>query len=139
MQFVSSALADLIVETLDANDLELPEVIVGIANSGIPIANNVALELGAELAVIVPKKHLWEPERSGKESGYLLSNFAEVKGKSAVLIDDVITTGKTTEDTLQLLEKLGATPQMAAVILDKAGVDELESVPVKSLLSASVL
>ncbi len=139
LQLLSSALSDLILETVDAHDLEEPEVIVGIANSGIPLATFVAVELGADIAVMVPKKHLWEPEKSGEESGYLLSNFADVNGKSSVLIDDVITTGSTTKDTLKMLKSLGSRPVMAAVLLDKAGIDSIESVPVKSLFNTAVV
>jgi orotate phosphoribosyltransferase len=139
LQFLSSALTDLIIETIEKDDLEDPEVIVGIANSGIPLASFAALELGADIAVMVPKKHLWEPEKTGGESGYLLSNFADVKGKSSVLIDDIITSGSTIKDSLQLLRSLGSKPLMAAVLLDKSGINTLEGVSVKSLFSAAVV
>src|SRR3990172_4290736 len=135
LQLLSSALTDLIIQTLEEGDLDPPEVIVGVANSGIPLASFVALELGADIAVTVPKKHLWEPEKSNKETGYLLSNFADVDGKTSVLIDDIITTGTTVKDTLQLLKTMGSKPLMAAVLLDKSGVTTLEGVPVKSLFN----
>jgi orotate phosphoribosyltransferase len=139
LQLVSSALTDLIVETLEENLLEDPDVIVGIANSGIPLASFVALELEADIAVVVPKKHLWEPEKSSKGSGYLLGNFADVDGKSSVLIDDIITSGSTTKDTLNLLKTLGSNPLMAAVLLDKAGISSIDSIPVKSLFNTAVV
>ncbi|RMF91844.1 MAG: orotate phosphoribosyltransferase-like protein [Methanobacteriota archaeon] len=139
LKYLSLALADLILDALEENVLELPEVVVGVANSGIPLANFVALELGTDVAVVVPKKHLWEPEKTGEESGYLLGNFADVKGKASILIDDIITTGTTIKETIELLKGLGSTPLMAAVLLDKAGVDTIESIPVKSLFSVAVV
>jgi len=139
LSHVSAALTDLILETLERQELENPEVIAGVANSGVPIASFVALELGAGLAVVVPKKHLWEPEKSGRESGYLLSNFADISEKKVVLIDDVITTGATIKDTLNLLRNLGSKPLMAAVLLDKAGLEAVDSVPVKALFTTALV
>ncbi len=138
LQYLSSALTDLILETLEENEMDEPEVVVGVANSGIPLATFVSLELGSDIALVVPNKHLWEPEKSGRE-GYLLSNFSPVEGKTSVLIDDVITTGTTIKETLEFLKGLGSTPLMAAVLLDKAGVENIGKVPVKSLFSAAVV
>lgn len=138
VKFLSYALTDLIVQTLEENELDDPDVVVGVANSGTPIATLVALELGADIAFVVPTKHLWDPDKP-EEEGYLLSNFSDVKNKSSVLIDDVITTGTTIKETLKLLRKLGSQTLMAAVLLDKAGVKSIESVPIESLFSASVV
>lgn len=139
LKHISMALTDLIMETIEVQGLEFPDVIVGIANSGIPLATFVALELEVENAVIVPKKHLWEPEGSGEESAYLLGNFAEVRDKNSLLIDDIITSGSTIKDTIQVLTRQGSNPMMAAVLLDKAGLSELEGIPVKSLFSTTVV
>jgi orotate phosphoribosyltransferase len=139
LKFLALALTDLILETLEENDLDEPEVVVGVANSGMPLANFVALELGANVAGVVPKKHHWEPEKTGEGGSYLLSNFADVKGKSSILIDDIITTGTTTKETIEFLKSKGSTPIMAAVLLDKAGVNTIDSIPVKSLFSVAVV
>ena len=50
LRFVSLALVDMILETGD------PDVVIGVALSGLPLATLVADEIGAELAVFVPQK-----------------------------------------------------------------------------------
>ncbi|MDD1741708.1 MAG: orotate phosphoribosyltransferase, partial [Methanotrichaceae archaeon] len=54
--------------------------------------------------------------------------------KECVIIDDVITTGRTLEETLEYLEKHGAEVNAIAVLLDKKGIEQISGVPVVSLL-----
>ena len=138
--FLSLALLDLIIEYFEENDVNKSiDVVVGIANSGIPIASYIALELEAELALVIPKKRIWEPEKEKMQSGYILSNFAEVKNKNAIIVDDIVTTGGTIKDVSQLIKANKGKPLIAGVLLDKTGSEKIGSVPLISLLKVSVI
>ncbi|OKY77859.1 MAG: Orotate phosphoribosyltransferase-like protein [Candidatus Methanohalarchaeum thermophilum] len=131
LKYISRAMLDSIKEIT-----EDVEVIAGIAISGIPLAYPIAEELEAELSVILPRKHRWEPSKKMKnlEKGVVSPNFADPSGKRCVIVDDIITTGNTMRETVSSLNSAGAEPLAAVVLLDKKGMDTIDGVPVKSLL-----
>ncbi len=141
LRSVATALAELIKEVVKDNKLLTPDVIAGIAASGVPIATIIASELNASLAVVRPKKHLWEPGKEAKPSGtgFILSNFAEVRGKNVVIVDDIATTGSTIKDTIELLESMGANTIAAVVLIDKKGLKNIAGKPVRSLVSVGLV
>jgi orotate phosphoribosyltransferase len=130
---VSQALSDILYETLDANDCGV-DVVVGIALSGLPLAGVVASDLGAELAVYTPSKQMLTKEASKKARGNLSANFSDVNDKECIIIDDVVTSGATIEETMEYLDEHGAKINAIAVLIDKKGTDEIAGVPVVSLL-----
>jgi len=132
LSHVSEALSDIIYETLDDNDGGV-DVVVVIALSGLPLASMVANSLAAELAVYTPSKQMLTKE-SGKARGNLSANFSDVKDKECIIIDDVITSGKTLEEAVEHLDEHGAKINAIAVLIDKKGTDEIAGVPVVSLL-----
>jgi orotate phosphoribosyltransferase len=132
MGHISEALSDAIYETLDANDCGV-DVVVGIALSGLPLASMVADDLAAELAVYTPSKQMLARE-SKKARGNLSSNFSDVKDKECIIIDDVVTSGQTLEETVEYLDERGAKINAIAVLIDKKGTDEIAGVPLVSLL-----
>ena len=67
------------------------------------------------------------------------SNFATVKGRKVVIVDDVITSGRTITETIKAVKDLGAEPISVVVLIDKKGFNELEGVPVQSLIGVSRL
>ena len=109
------------------------DVVVGIALSGLPIASMVASDLAAELAVYTPSKQMITSE-SKKAKGNLSSNFSDVRGKNCIIIDDVVTSGRTLEEAVEHLDEHGAKINAIAVLIDKKGIDEIAGVPVVSLL-----
>ncbi|MBU2617586.1 MAG: orotate phosphoribosyltransferase-like protein [Euryarchaeota archaeon] len=126
MRYIASALTDMVLESLD----EDIDVVVGVALSGIPFASLVADELGAELAVFLPSKH-----RAGQGvKGTFSHNFAQVEGRKCIIIDDVITTGATMQETVEVLEELGAEPLAISVMIDKKGLESVAGVPLHSLI-----
>jgi orotate phosphoribosyltransferase len=129
---ISQALTDIIYETLDARDGGV-DVVVGIALSGLPLASIVASDLCAELAVYTPSKQMLATENK-KVRGNLSANFSGVMDKECIIIDDVITSGKTLEETVGYLDEHGAKINAIAVLLDKKGTNEIAGVPVVSLL-----
>ncbi len=129
MKYVSAAMIDMALEHGE------PEVIVGITVSGIPFATMMADIIGADLSVFHPIKHRKEEDAQGAVS----SNFANVSGRRVVIVDDVITSGRTINEAIRVYRELGAEPLAAAVLIDKKGINELEGVPVLSLISVSRL
>lgn len=135
MRYVSAAMADMALKHGTA------DVIVGIAVSGVPFATMMAdvidSETGIEtsLAVFHPIKH-----RKGEDAeGAISSNFASVEGKRVVIVDDVITSGRTIKEVIRVLKNQGAVPTTVTVLIDKKGISEVEDVPVESLIRVSRL
>jgi orotate phosphoribosyltransferase len=132
LSHISQSLSDVIYETLDATECGV-DVVVGIALSGLPLASMVANDLAADLAVYTPSKQMFTKE-SKKAHGNLSSNFSDVKDKECIIIDDVVTTGRTLEEAVEYLDEHGAKINAIAVLIDKKGTDEIAGVPVVSLL-----
>ncbi|MFZ3383414.1 MAG: orotate phosphoribosyltransferase-like protein [Candidatus Methanoperedens sp.] len=131
-RLIAGSLTDMIIECLSKTESDI-DVIVGVALSGIPLANLIADELGVEFATYHPNKQKWEPE-SKDIGGTISQNFAKVAGKNCVLIDDVVTSGTTLTEAVAVLENLGAKPVAIAVLIDKKGIEEISGVPLNALL-----
>ena len=129
MKYVSAALVDMALEHGE------PEVIVGITVSGIPFATMMADIIGSDISVFHPIKHRKEEDAQGAVS----SNFANVSNRRVVVVDDVITSGKTINEAIRVFRELGAEPLAAVVLIDKKGINELDGVPVLSLIQVSRL
>lgn len=134
MKYVSAAMADM------ALNYGEPDVIVGITVSGIPFATMMAEILGADISVFHPIKHRkLENAEAAVAKGAVSSNFASVEGRKVVIVDDVITSGKTIKEAAKVFKDLGAVPIAVVVLIDKAGISEVENVPVESLIRVSRL
>jgi len=125
---IAMVLSDLIYEV--AEDVE---VVVGIATSGIPIATMVAEEIGAELAIYYPRKLKFEKEKT-RARGFLSENFARVEGKRCIIVDDIISTGSTLKETAEFLSEKDSKVLCVAVMIDKKGIEQINEIPVFSLL-----
>lgn len=131
LSLVAAAVKDLIAEDLE----EEPDVVVGIAKAGVPIATLVAQEFGARLAEYTPRKQKWKDEDEYEElSGSFSRNFAEVDGERCVVVDDVITSGRTMTEAVRFVDEKGGTPVGAAVLANKSDKSKIDGVEVKSLL-----
>ncbi len=139
LKYFSIALSELIREIIVQNKLPYPDVIAGIASSGIPIATLIAEDMEASLSIIRPKKHLWEPKSNKKISSFILSNFSDVKDKNVVIVDDIATSGNTLKDTIELLKRRGANPLAAVVLIDKKGIENIGGRPVRALVSIGLI
>lgn len=109
------------------------EVIVGIALSGIPLATLIAVQEAAQLAIYHPSKQ----NQSEKPMGSISGNFAPISSKRCIIVDDVITSGKTMHEVVKYLKKHNAVPVAIWVIFDKRGIKDVEGVPVYSLFKIS--
>ncbi|MBU4547465.1 MAG: orotate phosphoribosyltransferase, partial [Euryarchaeota archaeon] len=59
--------------------------------------------------------------------------------KRVVIVDDVITSGRTIKEVIDVLKKQGAEPTCVTVLIDKRGISEIEGVPIESLIKVSRL
>ncbi|MFQ6051604.1 MAG: orotate phosphoribosyltransferase-like protein [Candidatus Hydrothermarchaeota archaeon] len=134
IRFLALAMTDMLMECLEENELPIPDVVIGIATSGVPLATLIAEELDATVAIVRPRKHMWDPEKKIKRTGFFSTTFSNVSGKNVVIVDDIITSGSTIRDIIELLKDVRADPLAAIVIVDKKGIDKINGVPVKSLM-----
>ena len=137
LSYVSGALSDMALSHGEA------DTIVGVAVSGVPFATVMADLLedmtGADtsLAIFHPNKH--RKDDSTEDEGAMSTNFGTVEGKKVVIVDDVITSGKTAKEVIHTVRDLGGEPTCVTVLIDKTGLSEIEGVPVESLIKISRL
>lgn len=130
MRHIGIAMCDMVLDTVEATSTGI-DTVVGIGLSGVPLASLMAEELNTELAVY----HAYnEHSDESRLKGAFSRNFAGIKGKRCIIVDDVITTGTTMSDVVADLRSSGAKPVAIAVLVDKTGSDMLSEVPVHALV-----
>jgi orotate phosphoribosyltransferase len=107
-----------------------PDVVIGIAHSGIPLATLIAGNEGAMFAMYHPKKHA----QGESPTGSLNSSFAGASNRSCLIVDDVVTTGNTITEAIDYIRKHGGEPVGIVVLFDKRGLKEISGVPLYSLV-----
>jgi orotate phosphoribosyltransferase len=124
-----AAMADLLSKEGEEVDLT-----VGIEKAGVPLATTVARELDTDLGSYIPRKHQWN-EGDIEELGATFSkNFAQIRERECYLVDDTITSGTTMTEAIEAIREQGGDPVACVVLVDKNGIDEIDGVPVYSLL-----
>ena len=129
MESIASAMADLLAKHGEGVDLT-----IGIEKAGGPIATLVARELETDLATYTPAKHQWEEGDIDELGGMFSRNFATIRNRDCYIVDDTITSGTTMRETIEAIRADGGDPLACVVLADKQGVEEIDGVPVYSLL-----
>lgn len=129
MSAVAEAMADLLAK--HGEDVDLT---IGIEKAGGPIATLVARELETDLGTYTPAKHQWEEGDIEELGGTFSRNFAGIRDRECYVVDDTITSGTTMRETIEAIRAEGGKPLACVVLADKQGLEELEGVPVYSLL-----
>ncbi|RZV08424.1 orotate phosphoribosyltransferase [Natrinema hispanicum] len=129
MNHIASAMADMLAK--HGEDVDLT---IGIEKAGGPIATLVARELETDLGTYTPAKHQWEEGDIEELGGTFSRNFAGIRDRECYVVDDIITSGTTMRETIEAIRAEGGKPLACVVLADKQGVEELEGVPVYSLL-----
>ena len=127
LQFPSAAeqIARAIAESYSAQDIKL---VASPAIGGIVIGHEVARALGA--------RFIWTERQDGEMT--LRRGFTVSPGEKTLVVEDVITTGGSTRETIAALQRAGATVVGAASIIDRSsGVAEV-GVPRTALATLSV-
>ena len=138
LSYVSGALSDMALSHGDA------DTVVGIAVSGVPFATvmtDFIEDMTGEdtsLAIYHPNKHRKDADKTDDE-GTMSTNFGSVEGKKVVIVDDVITSGRTAREVIHTVRDLGGEPICVVVLIDKARLSEIEDVPVESLIKVGRL
>ena len=57
-----------------------------------------------------------------------------VSQNQVVIVDDVITSGKTVKEVIHAVKDHGGEPIAVTVLIDKSGLSEIEEVPIESLI-----
>ncbi len=130
LDHVGAALADLLSTVGRETDLT-----VGIEKAGVSLATVVSRVLDTGLGSYAPAKHQWEAGDIADLEGSFSQNFAPVDGADCYVVDDTITSGTTMTETVEAIRAEGGNPVACAVLVDKQGVDEIDRVPVYSLIN----
>ncbi|HFU9551894.1 TPA: ribose-phosphate diphosphokinase [Streptococcus agalactiae] len=104
-------------------------VVVSSKNSGIKRARSLAEYLDSPIAIID-----YAQDDSEREEGYIIG---EVEGKKAIIIDDILNTGKTFAEAAKILERGGATEIYAVAshgLFAGGAADILESAPIREII-----
>ena len=124
---IAEIMADIILEEQEKREFDF-DMIAGITNNGIPLATIISDLLGADFGMI-------RPNREGTKTNYA-SNYASLKNKNVVIVDDVISTGSTTKEAINFIREREGTPVMIIVLINKKPDNELENVPLRALIRA---
>lgn len=104
-------------------------VVVSPKNSGVKRARNLAEYLDAPIAIID-----YAQDDSSRDEGYIIGY---VKGKKAILIDDILNTGKTFSEAAKIVQRDGATEIYAVSshgLFVKGAAELLDQAPIKEIL-----
>ncbi len=129
LSYVGTAMADLLSKRGEEVDLT-----IGVEKAGAPLATTVSRELDTDLGTYAPRKHQWDDDDIEELGGAFSRNFADIRGRDCYVVDDTITSGTTMTETIEAIRSEGGTPVACVVLVDKKGVEELEGVPVYSLV-----
>ena len=105
------------------------QLVASPAIGGIVIGHEVARALGA--------RFVWTERDAGQMT--LRRGFTVSPGEKTLVVEDVITTGGSTRETIEALERAGAHVVAAASIIDRSGGNADVGVPLSTLASLKVL
>jgi len=120
LESISEALADVILEECDEVD-----TIVGVSINGVPYATLIANILGMELAIFRPHY---------EKSGVFSSNYASVKEKNVVIVDDVVGTGETFKSAIKATKAEKGKAVLCLALVNKKVQNKIGDVPLRALI-----
>jgi orotate phosphoribosyltransferase len=126
---VGSIMADVADEELGYDNID---TVVGISINGIAFAYEVARVLESDMTV-------FRTTDEGEGSGSLSNKYGQVAGKRVVIIDDVLSSGKTMSKTIQSIRAAGGEVGLAIVLVNKTTRNEIDDVPLRGLVRAVVV
>jgi orotate phosphoribosyltransferase len=122
----AEAFGQAIAEKFEGQGIEL---VASPAIGGIVIGHEVARALGA--------RFVWTEREAGQMT--LRRGFSVSPGEKTLVVEDVVTTGGSTRDTIDALANAGADVVAAASIIDRSAGSADVGVPLTALASLKVL
>ena len=122
--FRLKALSQIMADVIKSRNIDF-DIIIGISNSGVPLATLIATELNKEFGIYIVKKD--------EKKGSLSKNFSSANYKRAIIVDDVVTSGKTLKECVKKLKDI-CSPKLIVVLIDKSGLEEIEGIPLVPLI-----
>ncbi|MGZ0745604.1 transcriptional regulator GfcR [Haloparvum sp. AD34] len=110
------------------------DLTVGIEKAGVPLATAIARALDTDIATYAPAKHQWEEGAIAERGGGFSRNFAGIRDRQCYVVDDIVTSGTTMQETVEAIRAEGGDPVACCVLADKGGAEEIDGVPVYSLI-----
>lgn len=104
------------------------DLVIAPAVGGIIVAHEVARTLGV--------RAIFAERENGRMT--LRRNFEIQKGETALVVEDVVTTGGSVKEVIQVVRDFGAEPVAAGCIVDRSGGKADLGVPYKSLISLQI-
>ena len=105
-----------------------PDLVVSPAMGGLIIGQEVARAFGA--------RHYFAERDNGVMT--LRRGFSIKPGETIVVVEDVVTTGKSSQEVIDLLESRGGKVTRVMSVVDRSGGDTKLKVPRRSLLQLSI-
>ena len=127
IQAIAEIMADVILEEQDNLGFEL-DMVAGVTNNGVPLATAVSDLLGIDFGMI-------RPSREGTQINYA-SNYAGLKGKNVVLIEDVVSSGSTAKEVIEFVRARKGVPVLVVVLINKKAENKIDDVPLRALIRA---
>ncbi len=106
-----------------------PQVVLSPALGGLIIGHEVARALGVRALFA---------ERSASRALELRRGFALTPGERVLVVEDVLTTGGSTRETIEVAKNAGGIAVAAAAIVDRSGGTIDLGVPYKTLVTMSL-
>ena len=125
---IGAIMADVAVEECG----DLIDTVVGISINGVLFANEVASQLGCEVAI-----HRNVDGDAGQ--GSLSNKYGQVAGKRVAIVDDVLSTGVTMSKTIDAMREAGAEVSLCLVLVNKTVRNEIDEVPLRGIIRAAVV
>jgi orotate phosphoribosyltransferase len=102
-----------------------PETVAGPTTGGVILAHEVARQLGA--------RAIYAERRESGEGREFRRGFTLRPAERVLVVDDIMTTGGSVQETMEAVRSAGGTVVGAAVLVDRSGGDASLGVPTEAL------
>ena len=127
-----AAIGAIMADAADEECGDSIDTIVGISINGVLFANEVASQLGCEVAI-------HRNVDGGPGKGSLSNKYGQVAGKRVAIVDDVLSTGVTMSRTIESMREAGAEVALCMVLVNKTARNEIEEVPLRGIIRAALV
>ena len=127
-----AAIGAIMADVADEECGDSIDTVVGISINGVLFANEVASQLGCEVAI-------HRNVDGGPGKGSLSNKYGQVAGKRVAIVDDVLSTGVTMSRTIESMREAGAEVALCMVLVNKTVRNEIEEVPLRGIIRAALV